>query len=103
MNQLLVEHIPFKVDRLLVEQSIKENRPLIVEGIIQRAGVKNHNGRIYERKILDREIQKYIDGPVKENRALGELDHPDSSVINLNNVSHNIKKVWWNTKRCRNQ
>jgi len=95
MNQLLTEHIPFKVDRLLVEQSIKENRPLVVKGILQKAGTKNQNGRIYEKKILDREVQKYIDGPIKENRALGELDHPESSVINLNNVSHNIKKVWW--------
>jgi len=96
MSQLLVEHIPFKVDRLLVEASIKENRPLIVEGILQKAGTKNQNGRIYERKILEREVTKYMEGPIKENRALGELDHPDSSVINLNNVSHNIIKVWWN-------
>jgi hypothetical protein len=85
--------MPFKVDKLLVEQSIKENRPLRVGGIIQRAGVKNHNGRIYEQNILEREIKKYIDGPVKEKRALGELDHPESSVINLNNVSHNIVEV----------
>ena len=93
MKQLLTEHIPFTVDKLLVEQSIKENKPLRVSGIIQRAGVKNHNGRIYEQEILEREIKKYIDGPVKERRALGELDHPDSSVINLNNVSHNIVEV----------
>jgi hypothetical protein len=95
MSQLLVEHIPFKVDRLLVEQSINENKPLIVRGKLQEAGTKNQNGRIYEKKILEREVQKYMEGPIKENRALGELDHPDSSVINLNNVSHNIKKVWW--------
>ena len=93
MKQLLIEHMPFKVDKLLVEQSIKENKPLRVGGIIQRAGVKNHNGRIYEQKILEREIKKYIDGPVREKRALGELDPPDSSVINLNNVSHNIVEV----------
>ena len=93
MKQLLIEHMPFKVDKLLVEQSIKENKPLRVGGIIQRAGVKNHNGRIYEQAILEREIKKYIDGPVREKRALGELDHPDSSVINLNNVSHNIVEV----------
>ena len=93
MKQLLIEHMPFKVDKLLVEQSIKENKPLRVGGVIQRAGVKNHNGRIYEQKILEREIQKYIDGPVREKRALGELDHPESSVINLNNVSHNIVEV----------
>ena len=96
MKQLLTEHIPFTVDKLLVEQSIKENKPLRVSGIIQRAGVKNHNGRIYEQKILEREIKKYIDGPVKERRALGELDHPESSVINLQNASHNITKVYWN-------
>ena len=93
MKQLLIEHMPFKVDKLLVEQSIRENKPLRVGGIIQRAGVKNHNGRIYEKEILEREIKKYIDGPVREKRALGELDHPESSVINLNNVSHNIVEV----------
>ena len=93
MKQLLIEHMPFSVDKLLVEQSIKENKPLRVGGIIQRAGVKNHNGRIYEQEILEREIKKYIDGPVKEKRALGELDHPESSVINLNNVSHNIVEI----------
>ena len=93
MKQLLIEHMPFKVDKLLVEQSIRENKPLRVGGVIQRAGVKNHNGRIYEQEILEREIKKYIDGPVKEKRALGELDHPESSVINLNNVSHNIVEV----------
>ena len=83
MKQLLTEHIPFTVDKLLVEQSIKENKPLRVSGIIQRAGVKNHNGRIYEQDILEREITKYIEGPVKEKRALGELDHPESPVIQL--------------------
>ena len=93
MKQLLIEHMPFKVDKLLVEQSIRENKPLRVGGVIQRAGVKNHNGRIYEQEILEREIKKYIEGPVREKRALGELDHPESSVINLNNVSHNIVEV----------
>ena len=58
MNQLLTEHIPFKVDRLLVEQSIKENRPLVVKGILQKAGTKNQNGRIYEKKILSNYFSK---------------------------------------------
>jgi len=92
---LLTEHIPFSVDKLLVEASIKENKSLTVKGVIQRAEAKNQNGRVYPKEILEREVKKYIDGPVKENRALGELDHPESSVINLNNVSHNIKRVWW--------
>ena len=67
----------------------------MVEGVIQRADAKNQNGRIYPKNILAREVEKYIDGPVAENRALGELDHPESMVINLKNVSHNIKKLWW--------
>jgi len=90
---LLTEYRPFKVDRQLAESSIKENKPLTVKGVIQRAEAKNQNGRIYPKEILEREIQKYISGPVKEKRALGELDHPESSVINLQNVSHNVTRI----------
>ena len=90
---LLTEYRPFNVDRQLVEASIKENRSLVVKGVIQRAEAKNQNGRVYPKEILEREIQKYIEGPVRERRALGELDHPESSVINLQNVSHNVIKV----------
>ena len=90
---LLTEYRPFNVDRQLVEASIKENSSLVVKGVIQRAAAKNQNGRVYPKESLDREIKKYIDGPVRERRALGELDHPESSVINLQNVSHNVIKV----------
>ena len=90
---LLTEYRQFKVDKLLIEQSIKENTPLIVSGIIQRAEALNQNGRVYPSEILTREIKKYVDGPIKERRALGELDHPESSVINLQNVSHNITEI----------
>ena len=90
---LLTEYRPFNVDKQIVEQSIKSNRPLIVKGILQRAEAKNQNGRVYPKEILLREIQKYVEGPVKERRALGELDHPESSVINLQNVSHNVVKI----------
>ena len=90
---LLTEYRPFNVDRQLVEQSIKENRSLVVKGVIQRAEAKNQNGRVYPKEILEREINKYIEGPVRERRALGELDHPESSVINLQNVSHNVIRV----------
>ena len=90
---LLTEYRTFKVDKRLVESSIKENKSLVVKGVIQRAEAKNQNGRIYPREILEREIKKYAEGPIKERRALGELDHPESSVINLQNVSHNVTKV----------
>ena len=92
---LLQEYRQFKVDKQLVEQSIKENKSLIVSGVLQRAEAKNQNGRVYPKEILAREIEEYIKGPIAENRAMGELDHPESSVINLQNVSHTIKKVWW--------
>ena len=92
---LLTEHIPFTVDKKIIEESISRNTPLVVTGVIQRAEAKNQNGRIYPKEILEREIKKYIEGPVRESRALGELDHPESSVINLQNVSHNITKVYW--------
>ena len=93
---LLTEHIPFTVDKKIIEESINSNKPLVVTGVIQRAEAKNQNGRIYPKEILEREIENYINGPVKERRALGELDHPESSVINLQNASHNITKVYWN-------
>tara|TARA_B100001758_G_C18136926_1_gene466878 strand:+ start:63 stop:719 length:657 start_codon:yes stop_codon:yes gene_type:complete len=92
-NMLLTEYRPFQVDKRLVEQAISENKSLTVKGIIQRAEAKNQNGRIYPKEILMREIKKYVAGPVRERRALGELDHPESSVINLQNVSHNVTRV----------
>lgn len=67
---------------------------LILSGKIQEADVKNGNGRKYGEKILRREIEKY-QSMISQNRALGELDHPDSSVINLKNVSHLVIKTWW--------
>ena len=92
---LLQEYRPFNVDKQLVEASIKNNKSLVVTGVLQRAEAKNQNGRVYPREILEREVKSYMEGPVKENRAMGELDHPESSVINLQNVSHNIKRCWW--------
>ena len=66
-----------------------------MQGILQRAGAKNQNGRIYPRDILMREAKQYSETQIKERRALGELDHPDSSVVNLQNASHNITEMHW--------
>jgi hypothetical protein len=67
----------------------------MVKGVLQRADAKNQNGRVYPKDILIREAKKYNDINIKERRALGELDHPDSSIVNLNNVSHNITEMHW--------
>jgi hypothetical protein len=95
-KQLLVDYIPFEVSPEQINESISKNGKLIVKGVLQRAEAKNQNGRIYPRETLVREAKKYASVQIKERRALGELDHPDSSVVNLNNASHNIIEMHWN-------
>ena len=75
-------------------QGNKQGIHLVLAGKIQAAGKKNGNGRIYPKPILEREMKNY-QKLVKEGRAVGELDHPDSSVIELKNASHLITEVWW--------
>ena len=95
-KQLLVDYIPFEVSPQQINESIsKNNGRLIVSGVLQRADAKNQNGRVYPKETLMREAKKYSDTQIKERRALGELDHPDSSVVNLNNVSHNVLDMGW--------
>lgn len=95
-KELLVECITFECDPELLQESLKgSNQPFIVKGILQRAVVKNQNGRVYPKEILIRESQKYNENFIKERRALGELDHPESSVVNLKNVSHNVTEMHW--------
>jgi hypothetical protein len=74
-----------------------KNGGLILSGVMQRADARNGNGRIYPHSVLEREMKNYK-RLVEERRALGELDHPDQSVINLRNVSHLVTEVWWNGK-----
>jgi hypothetical protein len=95
---LLVDYLPFEISQQQINESISKNGKLIVSGVLQRADAKNQNGRIYPAETLMREAKKYSDTQIKERRALGELDHPDSSVVNLNNASHNILEMHWNGK-----
>ena len=95
-RQLLVDYLPFEVSIQQINESLKENNgKLIVSGVLQRSDAKNQNGRIYPHKILMREAEKYAKTFIRERRALGELDHPDSSVVNLQNASHNITEMHW--------
>ena len=96
MKQLLVDTILFSASpRMIAESERKNDGKVIVSGVLQRDEAKNQNVRVYPKKILMREVKKYAETNIKENRALGELDHPDSSVINLRNVSHNVLGVDW--------
>ena len=95
-KQLLVDVRPFDVSTDKINESISENNgKLIVKGVLQRAESKNQNGRVYPREVLLKEVSKYLQEQVTERRALGELDHPESSVVNLNNASHNVIEMHW--------
>ena len=94
MKNLIVDYIPFEVTPQQINESMKENNgKLIVKGVLQRADAKNQNGRVYPKEILTREAKNYSQNFIKQSRALGELDHPDSSVVNLQNVSHNVTEM----------
>ena len=96
MRQLIVDYLPFEVKPEQINESLKENDgKLIVRGVLQRAEAKNQNGRVYPKDILHREAKKYHKEFIKQSRAMGELDHPESSVVNLQNVSHNVKEMHW--------
>ena len=96
-RELLVEYTTFEVTPQQINESLNKNDgKLIVNGVLQRADAKNQNGRVYPKETLMREAKKNSDSFIAEKRALGELDHPDSSVVNLNNVSHNVLGMKWN-------
>ena len=95
-KSLLVDYNIFEVSpRMITESEKKNGGKVIVHGVLQRANAKNQNGRVYPKDILAREVANYAKVQIAENRALGELDHPESSIVNLQNVSHNVRKVWW--------
>ena len=94
MRQLIVDYIPFDIPKYQIAESMKENDgKLVVKGVLQRADAKNQNGRVYPREILQREAKNYNENFIQQKRAMGELDHPDSSGVNLQNVSHNITEM----------
>jgi len=91
--KLITEWTNFEYDPKLIREQRESGSPLIMKGILQKAETLNQNGRVYPRIILEREIRNYQKF-IKENRALGELDHPDSSVVELKNASHIIKSAY---------
>lgn len=96
MSKLLIDVIPFSITPTQINESITDNKGrLIVEGVLQRAEAENQNGRVYPTDVLKREVEKYKGREIKENRAYGELDHPEASVVELKNTSHIVRDVWW--------
>jgi len=98
-KQLLIEYSAFQpLPQSLTEAKRLSNGNMVVSGLVQATDKPNANRRIYPYQTLFEQVQKYIAGPIAENRALGELDHPESSIINLKNVSHNIVRLYWEGK-----
>ena len=93
-RRLLIDVLTFEVRPEIIREALNRHGPVLVQGVIQRANSLNQNKRVYPKPILVREVQKYMQ-LVKERRSLGELDHPESSVINLANVSHLITELHW--------
>ena len=92
MANVLVEYTPFKS---ILRESKERPGVFEVEGVMQRAGKQNQNGRVYDREVLIREVNNYMENFVKVGNAYGELDHPESPIVSLKNASHVVKDLWW--------
>ena len=90
---VLREWTPISCSKEMLKESRERYGKVMLSGIIQRANTLNQNGRVYPRPILEREIMNY-QKMIRENRALGECDHPDSSVVELKNVSHIVREAY---------
>jgi len=91
---LLREYHSLSYDSGLVKEAKLKDQPVIVKALLQRADSLNQNNRKYPKEILEREVENYRKSIV-EGRACGELDHPESSIVNLANVSHIVRDIWW--------
>ena len=99
-KRVLTEWLSFEYNPEIIKESKTSNGgKIIMKGILQKADTLNQNGRIYPHTILTREVRNYQKF-IKENRALGELDHPDSSVVELKNVSHIVREAYMNNGTC---
>ena len=97
---LLTEWTPFKYSQEMIKESREKNGgKVIMKGILQKADTLNQNGRVYPQAILEREVRNYQKF-IRENRALGECDHPDSSVVELKKVSHIIREAYMQEGVC---
>jgi hypothetical protein len=80
----------FESTSLVVEEKLGKGKTYFIEGVFLQSELQNRNGRMYPEKIMDKEVSRYMEQYVKQNRAYGELGHPDSPSINLDRVSHMI-------------
>ncbi len=94
MASILREFVSLKYNKEAIIEAKEKKQAIVVPALLQRRDSPNQNKRIYPGPILEREMENYKKA-IMEGRATGELDHPDSSVVSLENVSHVIREVWW--------
>ena len=82
--------------QLVIEEGADGGKDYYIEGIFMQSGIKNRNGRIYPKDVMEGQLRKYNENFVKSGRALGELGHPASPTVNLERVSHNIVRLEYN-------
>lgn len=98
--QLLTEWTPLSYTVEMIKESKDSHAgKILLKGILQKSDTLNQNGRVYPRAILEREVRNYQKF-IRENRALGECDHPDSSVVELKNASHIIREAHMDNDVC---
>jgi hypothetical protein len=97
--KLLTEQFDFEYDKDALNEQIESGGKFLMKGVLQKANTLNQNGRVYPRDVLAREVKNY-QGFIREGRALGELDHPDTSVVELKNVSHIIREAYMDGDVC---
>ena len=93
--KLIGESYDMSIDQNKLDTILKNDDPLFLEGVLQRANVKNANNRIYSKELLDREMQRYMEEHVKQGIAYGELDHPDRNIVEQQTASHIIRDLYW--------
>jgi len=92
--KLITEHIDQELD-VICEAKKNGEKDYFIEGVFMQSNQKNRNGRVYEKKTLEKAVEKYVTEQVKTGRAVGELNHPEGPTVNLDKVSHKINNLHW--------
>lgn len=91
--KLISEFVDYAIQPVIVESNDKGDKDYFIEGIFLQADLKNRNGRVYPKKVMKKEVDRYVREFVEKDRAFGELGHPEGPTINLDKVSHMITKL----------
>ena len=91
--KLISEFNDYAVEPVIVESNESGKKDYFIEGIFMQSEIKNRNGRIYPKEVIQKEVKRYNKEFVEQDRAFGELGHPEGPTINLDKVSHMITKL----------